>query len=134
MFGKVSQTVSWGAHAYLRGRDMLSQDKSSPDDERRMLPAYIQYGVNDPGAVLASMFGVPRQAAPGIAAQYAARNGNLQPGDNAHFRLFLENSPVEVWRDAMVGSRVENLVSPDDLRHVWRDAQGLRTSRRVETA
>ncbi|MEC7951641.1 MAG: DEAD/DEAH box helicase [Pseudomonadota bacterium] len=134
VFGKVSQTVSWGAHAYVRGRDMLAPDTSSLDDVRRMLPAYIQYGVNDPGAVLASLFGVPRQAAPGIAAQYAAQNGDLRPGDNARFRLFLENSPVEVWRDAMVGSRVENLVSPDDLRHVWRDAQGLRTVRGTETA
>lgn len=134
VFGKVSQTMSWGAHAYLRGRDMLANDTSSLDDERRMLPAYIQYGVNDPGAVLASMFGVPRQAATGIAEQYAARNGDLQPGDNARFRAFLEESPVEVWRDAMIGSRVENLVSPDDLRQVWRDAQGLRPALHAGTA
>jgi helicase len=134
VFGKVSQTVSWGAHAYLRGRDMLANDTPSSDDERQMLPAYIQYGVNDPGAVLASMFGVPRQAAPGIAAQFAARNGDLRPGDNARFRTFLEDSPVEVWRDAIAGSRVENLVSPDDLRQVWRDAQGLRAARGARTA
>ncbi|HEY0013243.1 MAG TPA: DEAD/DEAH box helicase [Allosphingosinicella sp.] len=134
VFGKVSQTVSWGAHAYLRGRDMLANDTSPSDDERRMLPAYIQYGVNDPGSVLASMFGVPRQAARGIAAQYAARNGDLHPGDNARFRSFLEESPVEVWADAMTGSRVEGLVSAEDLRQVWRDAQGLRAARAAETA
>jgi len=132
VFGKVSQTVSWGAHAYLRGRDMLAKETPAPDDERRMLPAYIQYGVNNTGSVLASMFGVPRQAAPGIAAQYTARNGDLKPRDNARFREFLESSPVEVWRDAMVGSRVEGLVSPSDLRQVWRDAQGLRATRTSE--
>jgi hypothetical protein len=134
VFGKVSQTVSWGAHAYLRGRDMLAKEAPSEDDERRMLPAYIQYGVNNPGSVLASMFGVPRQAAPGIAAQYAAQNGDLKPGDNARFRCFLESSATEVWRDAMAGSRVDGLVSPSDLRQVWRDAQGLRPTRAPETA
>lgn len=126
VFGKVSQTVSWGAHAYLRGRDMLTDEIPAPDDERRMLPAYIQYGVNTPASVLAAMFGIPRQAAPGIAAQYAARNGAPKPGDNARFRAFLETSSVEVWRDAISGSRVDGLVSPADLRQVWRDAQGLR--------
>lgn len=133
VFGKVSQTVSWGAHAYLRGRDMIADDQQSPKDERRMLPAYIQYGVNDPGAVLASMFGVPRQAATGIAAQYRARHGVLEPGDNMRFRSFLENSPVEVWRGALTGSRVDGLVSADDLRQVWRDAQGLRAVSGAET-
>jgi hypothetical protein len=133
VFGKVSQTVSWGAHAYLRGRDMIANDMPSPDDERRMLPAYIQYGVNDPGAVLASMFGVPRQAALGIASEYRARHGVLAPGDNTRFRSFLEDSPVEVWRGAVTGSRVEGLVSAEDLRQVWRDAQGLRAARRPAT-
>jgi len=113
---------------------MLAKEAPNPQDERRMLPAYIQYGVNTPGSVLASMFGVPRQAAPGMAAQYLESNGALKVGDNVRFREFLETSSVEVWRDALLGSRVDGLVSPSDMRQVWRDAQGLRNARPVGTA
>lgn len=132
VFGKVSQTVSWGAHAYLRGRSMHAGEAPQPDDERQMLPAYIQYGVNSPASVMAAMLGVPRQAAHAVADQYVARHGALQPDQGARFRTFLETSPVEVWRDALADTRLGSLVSADDLHGVWRDAQGLhRPARRT---
>lgn len=125
VFGKVSQTVSWGTHAYLRGRSMYTGQSPQPDDERQMLPAYIQYGVNSPGSVMAAMLGVPRQAASGVAAQYASKYGELRPDQGGQFRSFLETSPVEVWRDALSETKLGSLVSADDMRRVWRDAQGL---------
>jgi hypothetical protein len=125
VFGKVSQTVSWGAHAFMRGRDMLSGQDVDRTSEEHMLPAYIQYGVNTPSSVLASILGVPRQVASRIAELYDATNGVLKPEDGTKFRTFLETSPVEVWRDALSGTRIADLASPDDIRSVWRDAQGL---------
>lgn len=74
VFGQVSQIVSWGAHAYLRGRDMSARVES--DQEHRMLPAFIQYGVNSPEAVMASIMGVPRHAATGISEVYRRKNGS----------------------------------------------------------
>ena len=46
LYSKVSQTISWGAHAYLRGwslRRQRSEAELRPVDA--MLPAFIQYGV-----------------------------------------------------------------------------------------
>ncbi|MGM5028328.1 DEAD/DEAH box helicase [Tardiphaga sp. 862_B3_N4_1] len=129
VFGKVSQTVSWGAHAYIRGRDMQSSEAVDLNSEEHMLPAYIQYGVNTPSSVLASILGVPRQVASRIAEQYDAANGAMTPEDGAKFRSFLETSPVEVWRDAVIDTKIASIASPDDLRTVWRDAQGLNRRR-----
>lgn len=125
VFGKVSQTVSWGAHAFLRGRTMLSGNDAMLSEEHRMLPAYIQYGVNDSVSVLASIMGVPRQLAPQMAALYGERNGRLRPEDSGKFKTFLQTGPVELWRDALANAKLGDRVSADDLRTVWRDAQGL---------
>lgn len=125
VFGKVSQTVSWGAHAFLRGRAMVSGDDAALSEEHRMLPAYIQYGVSDPVSVLASIMGIPRQLAPQIAALYGERNGTLRPEDGEKFKTFIQTGPVELWRDAIAGTTLGDRVSADDLRTVWRDAQGL---------
>ncbi|NNH83559.1 DEAD/DEAH box helicase [Rhizobium laguerreae] len=123
VFGQVSQIVSWGAHAYLRGRDMSSRVES--DEEHRMLPAFIQYGVNSPEAVMASIMGVPRHAATGISEVYRRKNGDLTPDGSSKFKQFLQTSAVEDWAEAIAGTKVGGYVSPTDLRTVWRDAQGL---------
>lgn len=125
VFGLVSQTVSWGAHAFLRGRDMASGKGAELEGGDRMLPAYIQYGVNSPASVMASILGVPRQLASRIADLYHEENGDLRPEDGAKFRNFLETSSVEIWRDAVTGTPMTDFVSAEDLRSVWRDAQGI---------
>lgn len=125
VFGLVSQTVSWGAHAFLRGRDMVNGQGAELEGVDRMLPAYIQYGVNSPASVMASILGVPRQLATSIAGLYHEANGALRPEDSAKFRHFLETSPVEIWRDAVKGTAMASSVSAEDLRSVWRDAQGI---------
>ncbi|MES0881806.1 DEAD/DEAH box helicase [Roseibium sp. SCP14] len=128
VFAKVSQTVSWGTHAYLRGRAMLSGNEQLLTEEHRMLPAYIQYGVNNPASVLASVLGIPRQLAPRFADLYSERNGELQPEDGDRFKNFLQQGSVELWRDAISGSTLADRVSASDLRSVWRDAQGLKSN------
>jgi hypothetical protein len=125
VFGQVSQTVSWGAHAYLRGRDMFSGETQQLSDESRMLPAYIQYGVNTPASVLASILGVPRQLASRIAALYDERHGTLALTDGQKFKGFLEAGTVEMWKEAVDGTGLASLVSAEDLRMVWRNSQGL---------
>ncbi|ANL76413.1 DEAD/DEAH box type DNA/RNA helicase protein (plasmid) [Rhizobium phaseoli] len=132
VFGLVSQTVSWGAHAFLRGRDMIGGEGAALEGEDRMLPAYIQYGVSSPGSVIASILGIPRQLASGMAALYSEENGLLRPEDGSRFRAFLETSRVEVWREAIQGTRIADFVSADDLRLVWRDSQGI-DRRRAQT-
>lgn len=133
VFGKVSQTVSWGAHAFLRGRAMISGNDASLTEEHRMLPAYIQYGVNAPASVLASIMGVPRQVAPHISALYEERNGALRPEDGEKFKTYLQTGPIELWRDAVSGTALGSRVSAEDLRAVWRDAQGLNRPSRKAT-
>lgn len=123
VFGQVSQIVSWGAHAYLRGRDISSRDGA--DEEHRMLPAFIQYGVNSPEAVMASIMGVPRHVATGVSEVYRRRNGNLTPERSSKFKAFLQESVVDDWAEAIKGTTVGTYVSAADLRTVWRDAQGL---------
>ncbi|EAV44218.1 hypothetical protein SIAM614_15505 [Stappia aggregata IAM 12614] len=123
VFKRVSQIMSWGAHAYLRGRGMSSREAA--EDEHRMLPAFIQYGVNSPEAVVASIMGVPRHAAAGISEVYRRRNGNLSPEGSGQFKSFLQESSVEDWQEAIEGTTVATYVSASDLRIVWRDAQGL---------
>lgn len=125
VFKNVSQTVSWGAHAYLRGHGLQDNSGGKAGDEQQMLPAYIQYGVNNPAAVLASIMGVPRQVAVGLANVYKERHGDLQTKDGGNFREFLKGSDLEVWRDAVAHTKLAQNVSAGDLRSVWRDAQGL---------
>lgn len=134
VFGLVSQTVSWGAHAFLRGRDMVNGQGAELEGVDRMLPAYIQYGVNSPASVMASILGVPRQLATPIADIYHERNGALRPEDGTKFRQFLETSPVEMWSEAVSETTMAGAVSPEDLRTVWRDAQGIGRKRTAATA
>jgi helicase len=124
VFGKVSQTVSWGAHAYLRGRDLLPSKESATDMNHRMLPAYIQYGVSSPEAVMASILGVPRSAATAIGKVYVNANGPLQSDQSVKFRTFLNGSTPDQWAQAVAGSRLAGKVSPIDLYQVWRRSQG----------
>lgn len=134
VFGLVSQTVSWGAHAFMRGRDMVNGRGAELAGVDRMLPAYIQYGVNSPASVMASILGVPRQLATPIANLYHEANGPLRTDDGAKFREFLVASSVEVWRDAVSGTAMAGAVSAEDLRSVWRDAQGIGLKRPARVA
>ena len=78
LHSKVSQSISWGAHAYIRGWSLRS-GSNEVDSEGRMLPAYIQYGVRSPEAAVASVLGIPRQFAESAGEIFRAEHGQLTP-------------------------------------------------------
>ncbi|MCA9250440.1 MAG: DEAD/DEAH box helicase [Phycisphaerales bacterium] len=124
LYGTVSQTMSWGTHAYLRGWLLgnESADDSMPDE--KMLPAYMQYGVCTPEAAVASLLGVPRPFATAFGAVYRERFGQLTPDAAENFRTFVEQASTQDWREVTSISGVEH-VDPDDVRKVYRQMQGI---------
>ncbi len=125
VFSKVSQTVSWGAHAYLKGRAVARGDEDESVGAEIMLPAYIQYGVKKPEAVMASMLGVPRALAMGVADTYEAEFGKLRVDESMKFKKFLEGSDQSFWNRSVSKTSLLGKVSGEDVRIVWREAQGI---------
>ncbi|MBL7648023.1 MAG: DEAD/DEAH box helicase [Candidatus Hydrogenedentes bacterium] len=69
VFGRLTQTASWGLSA-LQSLTLGSKiERLSPDEQRslRNLPARVYYGVNSDEAVALRLLGVPRTAAPALA-------------------------------------------------------------------
>ena len=69
IFGRLTQTASWGLSA-LQVLTLGEALDSLPPDERRTirnLPARVYYGVNSDGAVALRLLGVPRSAAEPLA-------------------------------------------------------------------
>lgn len=126
VYGTVTQTISWGAHAYMKGWMMQNRAASETlTPAQEMLPAYIQHGVNSPEAAVASLLTVPRQVAEGFAAEFRDRYGELRPEKSGVFREFIELAGVESWGAAMGRSKLASSVNPEDLRTVWRKMSGL---------
>jgi replicative superfamily II helicase len=124
IFSTVSQTVAWGAHAYVRGWGMSQPTQSKWEkSEGAMLPAYIQHGVNTPEAAVLSLLNVPRQIAEPLAGIYRSAHGSLQPDEVGKLREFAETSSVDVWDAALAKSFLQ--VNAKDLRVVWRQMRGL---------
>lgn len=69
IFGRLTQTASWGLAAMQSLTLGDSIDKMSEDDQRslRNLPARVYYGVNSDAAVALRLLGVPRTAATPLA-------------------------------------------------------------------
>ncbi|MGH7509809.1 MAG: DEAD/DEAH box helicase [Gemmatimonadales bacterium] len=125
VFSKVSQTLSWGAHAYLRGWSLLAGDETTVAPADEMLPAYIQHGVRTPEAAVASLFGVPRQFAEPFGALYRERYGQLTPDRTPEFLTFVEDADIGLWQEATQRSSLSDSIDPSDVRVVWRQMQGL---------
>lgn len=124
VYGTVSQTISWGAHAYMRGLNMAdSARQSSILPEEAMLGAYIQFGVKTPEAAVASLLGIPRELAEGFGSEYRAAHGTLTPDRAPFFRSFVEDANTERWESVV--ERVGLSINPEDVRMVWRQMQGL---------
>lgn len=126
VYSKVSQLISWGAYAYIRGWNMTRPDQSemvAPND--KMLPAYIQYGVNTPEAAVAALLDVPRQFAEPLGSEYRDIHGTLKPEDANQFRQFLDSADKELWKRAISRSSMAAVVDPNDIRTVWRQMRGL---------
>lgn len=99
VFGRLTQTASWGLSALqtLTLGDAL--DELSPDEQRslRNLPARVYYGVNSDEAVALRLLGVPRTAAPAL-----AEGLSVEPGEPLHrIRGRLRATDVSDWTKAM---------------------------------
>jgi hypothetical protein len=115
IFGRLTQTASWGLAA-LQALTLGDEvEKRSPADQRtlRNLPARAYYGVNSDEAVTLRVLGVPRTAAPRLAD--AMRVG----ADEAlhAVRTRLRAAGVDTWRRAL-GDRGES------YHRVWSIIEG----------
>jgi hypothetical protein len=75
VFGRLTQTASWGLSALQSLTLGSSIDELSPEEQRslRNLPARVYYGVNTDEAVALRLLGVPRTAAPALAKELAVK-------------------------------------------------------------
>src|SRR3970040_920565 len=77
VFGRLTQTASWGLAALQSLTLGVSFDAMSAEDQRvlRNLPARVYYGVNSDEAVALRLLGVPRTAAGPLARTLPVRGG-----------------------------------------------------------
>lgn len=122
LYGTVSQTISWGVHAYIKGWTLLQN--AAPTIDAAMLPALIQYGVPSAEGAVAALVGVPREFAESFGVQYRERHGPLVPERSAEFKDFIESADLAQWTAVIAQGRVD--VDPADARTVFREMQGLR--------
>ncbi len=75
IFGRLTQTASWGLSALQSLTLGSTLDEMSDDEQRtlRNLPARVYYGVNTDEAVALRLLGVPRKAAPALAQSLEVR-------------------------------------------------------------
>lgn len=125
VYGTVSQNISWGTHAYLRGWLMTGVPADQPPEDK-MLPAYMQYGVHSPEAAIASLLGIPRPFAEAMGTLYRQGNGPLTPETTTRFKSYVESADERAWGSVIERSGVVG-VNAADIRVVLRQMQGLAT-------
>ena len=99
VFGRLTQTASWGLAALQSLTVGDSIDSLSVDEQRtlRNLPARVYYGVNSDSAVALRLLGVPRTAAPPLAQKIGV--GAADPLHEVRARL--RGADVDTWKAAM---------------------------------
>ena len=123
VYSTVSQTISWGTHAYLKGW-AISSNSGGIESSDAMLPAYVQYGVRTPEAAVASLLGIPRPFAEAFGQEYRFNNGDLQPSEAGEFKSFIESADETRWASVIERSEVPS-ISTGDMRKVVREMQGI---------
>ena len=99
VFGRLTQTASWGLSALQSLTLGSAFDELSPDEQRslRNLPARAYYGVNTDEAVALRLLGVPRTAAPALATELT-----IKADEPLHqIRNRLHAADVVKWTKAM---------------------------------
>ena len=99
VFGRLTQSASWGLSALQSLTLENTFDEMSPDEQRslRNLPARVYYGVNSDEAVALRLLGVPRTAAPALAAGL-----EVKADEPLHqIRSRLRTADVSEWTKAM---------------------------------
>jgi hypothetical protein len=101
IFGRLTQTASWGLSALQSLTLGDSFDAMSAEDQRvlRNLPARVYYGVNTDQAVALRLLGVPRTAA----APLALSLGIVASESLNEVRAKLRSANVNAWRIALGG-------------------------------
>lgn len=123
LYGTVSQSISWGTHAYVRGWLATGEAHDLPPEEK-MLPAYLQYGVRTPEAAVASLLGVPRPFAEAMGEMYRENTGALTPDTAQQFRVYVESVDQNAWQEVVNRAGVRGVRS-SDIFTVFRQMQGL---------
>ena len=99
VFGRLTQTASWGLSALQSLTLGSAIDELSPGEQRilRNLPARVYYGVNTDEAVALRLLGVPRTAAPALAKGLA-----VKPDEPLHrVRTRLRAADASDWTKVM---------------------------------
>lgn len=99
LFGKLTQTASWGLAALqaLTFKDKLDALSELEQRSLRNLPARVYYGVNSDAALALRLVGVPRQAAAPVADAVG-----IDPGASpSEVRALLKQSGEAPWRKAL---------------------------------
>ncbi len=100
IFGRITQTASWGLAALQSLTFNDDQFESMPEDEQRTfrnLPARVYYGVNSDEAVALRLLGVPRTAATPLAATL-----DVAPNESLNVtREKLRTATADTWRRAL---------------------------------
>ena len=99
VFGRLTQTASWGLAALQSLTLGNAFNEMSPDEQRRLrnLPARVYYGVDSDEAIALRLLGVPRTAAPALAIGLA-----INPDEPLHqVRSRLRSADVSEWTKAM---------------------------------
>ncbi len=115
VFGRLTQTASWGLSALQSLTLGDAFEKLSPMEQRslRNLPARVYYGVNSDEAVALRLLGVPRTAAPAL-----AKALGVQADESLHrVRGRLRSAPLDTWKIAL-GER------GDSYHRVWTIMEG----------
>ncbi len=117
VFGRLTQTASWGLAALQSLTIGDSIDSLSPEKQRiiRNIPARVYYGVNSDEAVALRLVGVPRMAAEGLARQVGVTA--VEPIHQVREKV--HKASVEDWRMAL-GDRGAS------YHHVWSIIEGER--------
>lgn len=116
IFGRITQTASWGLAALQSLTFNDDQFESMPEDEQRTfrnLPARVYYGVNSDEAVALRLLGVPRTAATPLATTL-----DVAPNESLNVtRKKLRTATADTWRRAL-GKRGES------YHRVWSIIEG----------
>lgn len=116
VYSTVSQTLSWGAHAYARSWG-LRATRELPAPER-MLPAYLQFGVSTPEAAVASLLGVPRPLAEAVGQVWREERGVLTPENAGELRRMVEGADEATWGRVLKRSPWADTLDASDLSYV----------------
>lgn len=116
VFGKLTQTASWGLAALqtMTFGDRFDQLAEADQQTLRNLPSRVFYGVNTDEAIALRLLGVPR----GAAQPLADRLGEARRLPLPQLRTYLAQTDSQVWSQSLAGSG-------QDYFRIWKILEGI---------